>query len=88
MTIRATYENGVLRPLEALHLEEGQTVFLRLEEDSISTSGDELTFEQARERSLARMRKGMRLGGRPLTREEIYDRRLYGVRFSDGRRAW
>jgi predicted transcriptional regulator len=34
----------------------------------------ELGYERAKERAIARMRAGLDLGGRPLTRDEIYER--------------
>lgn len=36
--------------------------------------GKDLEYEQAKERALARMNEGLDLGGRPFSREEIYDR--------------
>jgi hypothetical protein len=34
----------------------------------------DLEYEQAKERALARMREGFDLGGRPFSRDELYDR--------------
>ena len=31
-------------------------------------------YEEAKQRALARMQKGLELGGRPLSRDEIYER--------------
>ena len=36
--------------------------------------GKDSEYEQAKERALARMKEGLDLGGRPFSREEIYDR--------------
>jgi hypothetical protein len=34
----------------------------------------DLEYDQAKERALARMREGFDLGGRPFSRDELYDR--------------
>ena len=36
--------------------------------------GKDSEYEQAKERALVRMKEGLDLGGRPFSREEIYDR--------------
>lgn len=39
-SISAVYENGLLRPLEPLHLEERQQVSLTIDESEVTLAGD------------------------------------------------
>lgn len=52
-SISAVYENGLLRPLEPLHLEERQQVSLTIDESEVALSGDHDLLDQELLNSLA-----------------------------------
>ena len=52
-SISAIYENGLLRPLEPLHLQERQQVSLTIDEPKVTLSGDQDLLDQDFLRSLA-----------------------------------
>ncbi len=45
-SISAVYENGLLRPLEPLHLEERQQVSLTIDESEVTLAGDHDLLDQ------------------------------------------
>ena len=45
-SISAVYENGLLRPLEPLHLEERQQVSLTIDESEVTLAGDDDLLDQ------------------------------------------
>jgi hypothetical protein len=71
---RLTIDSSLLRDIETLVAREGISInalVTELLEDRVKKEQD---YEQAKRRALARMREGFDLGGRPFSRDEIYER--------------
>jgi hypothetical protein len=65
---------GLLKAIKILAAREDTSVsalMTELLEDRVKKARD---YEQAKRRALARMHEGLDLGGRPLSRDEIYER--------------
>ena len=74
INFRLTIDSSLLRDIETLVAREGISInalVTELLEDRVKKEQD---YEQAKRRALARMRKGFDLGGRPFSRDEIYER--------------
>jgi len=74
INFRLTIDSSLLRDIETLAAREGISInalVTELLEDRVKKEQD---YEQAKRRALARMRKGFDLGGRPFSRDEIYER--------------
>jgi hypothetical protein len=71
---RLTIDSSLLRDIETLVAREGTSInalVTELLEDRVKKERD---YEQAKQRALTRLRKGFDLGGRPFSRDEIYER--------------
>lgn len=71
---RLTIDSNLLREIETLVARKGISInalVTELLEDRVKKERD---YEQAKRRAQSRLRKGFDLGGRPFSRDEIYER--------------
>jgi len=67
-------DTGLLREIKILAAREGTSISALMTELLASRVKRDLHYGQAKRRALARLREGLDLGGRPLSRDEIYER--------------
>jgi hypothetical protein len=67
-------DTELLREIKILAAREGTSISALMTELLANRVKRDLHYEQAKRRALARLREGLDLGGRPLSRDEIYER--------------
>jgi predicted transcriptional regulator len=67
-------DRELLREIKILAAREGTSISALMTELLAKRVKRDLHYEQAKRRALARLREGLDLGGRPLSRDEIYER--------------
>jgi hypothetical protein len=67
-------DTELLREIKILAAREGTSISALMTELLAKRVKRDLHYEQAKRRALARLREGLDLGGRPLSRDEIYER--------------
>jgi len=67
-------DTELLREIKILAAREGTSISALMTELLANRVKRDLHYEQAKRRALARLRQGLDLGGRPLSRDEIYER--------------
>jgi hypothetical protein len=67
-------DTQLLRRIKILAAQEGTSISALLTALLEEKVNKEAEYEQAKQRALARMREGLDLGGRPLSRDESYER--------------
>jgi hypothetical protein len=68
-------DEAILRDARILAAKRGQSLSAFLSDHLTEVVQQDKRYEEAKGRALARLAKGFHLGGTPLSREEIYDRR-------------
>jgi predicted transcriptional regulator len=67
-------DRELLREIKILAAREGTSISALMTELLANRVKRDLHYEQAKRRALARLREGLDLGGRPLSRDEIHER--------------